>query len=284
CPNKCRDAPFERQNVKNHVKDECPLTEIDCPLHYAGCEVRLLRKDMPEHMTDTVTHLTLLATVTQSLLKENQKLRQTTEVLKKENQKLRQTTEVLKKENQKLRQTTEDLKKKNQKQEKEVEILREEMHQMKVMVGVFPIDLHVKYDKDKETIYLPSFYTHSSGYQMCITFYSNGHGDGKGTHVSLFTHLMQGPYDDHLKWPFRGEITVQIVNQTGDHSHVERTISYNDETPDDTAGRVTDKESANGWGFNFLAHTDLEYNAAKKTQYLKDGIIIVRVVEVIITQ
>jgi hypothetical protein len=27
CPNKCRDAPFERQNVNNHVKDECPLTE-----------------------------------------------------------------------------------------------------------------------------------------------------------------------------------------------------------------------------------------------------------------
>ncbi|CAI8054626.1 hypothetical protein GBAR_LOCUS29798 [Geodia barretti] len=37
-------------------------------------------------MTDTVTHLTLLATVTQSLLKENQELRQTTEDLKKENQ------------------------------------------------------------------------------------------------------------------------------------------------------------------------------------------------------
>ncbi|CAI8016373.1 TNF receptor-associated factor 4, partial [Geodia barretti] len=99
CPNKCRDAPFERQNVNNHVKDECPLTEVDCPLHYAGCEVRLPRKDMPEHMTDTVTHLTLLATVTQSLLKENQELRQTTEDLKKENQELRQTTEVLKKEN-----------------------------------------------------------------------------------------------------------------------------------------------------------------------------------------
>ncbi|CAI8037811.1 TNF receptor-associated factor 4, partial [Geodia barretti] len=93
CPNKCRDAPFERQNVNNHVKDECPLTEVDCPLHYAGCEVRLPRKDMPEHMTDTVTHLTLLATVTQSLLKENQELRQTTEDLKKENQKQQKQNE-----------------------------------------------------------------------------------------------------------------------------------------------------------------------------------------------
>ena len=103
--------------------------------------------------------------------------------------------------------------------------------------------------------------------------------------VSIFTCLMQGPYDDHLKWPFRGEITIQIVNQAGDHSHVEMTIRYNDETPDDIAGRVIDKERGEGTGFGkFLAHTNLEYNATKKTQYLKDDIIIVRVVRVKITQ
>ena len=95
---------------------------------------------------------------------------------------------------------------------------------------------------------------------------------------------MRGEYDHHLKWPFRGEITVQIVNQAGDHRHVEKTIHYNDETPDTSAGRVTDKESADGRGFYlFLAHTDLEYNAAKKTQYLKDDIIIIRVVSVSIS-
>ena len=88
-------------------------------------------------------------------------------------------------------------------------------------------------------------------------------------------------HDDRLKWPFRGEITVQIVNHAGDHSHIEKIIPYDDETPDDTAGGVTDKESAKGWGLNFLANTNLEYNATKKTQYLKDGIIIVRVVNVI---
>ncbi|CAI8054623.1 hypothetical protein GBAR_LOCUS29796, partial [Geodia barretti] len=54
---------------------------------------------MPEHMTDTVTHLTLLATVTQSLLKENQELRQTTEDLKTDNRELRMSFEDLKKEN-----------------------------------------------------------------------------------------------------------------------------------------------------------------------------------------
>ena len=191
-------------------------------------------------------------------------------------------TQSLVRENHELRQTTEDLKKENQKQEREFEILREEM---KLMVGGFPINFHVKYERETENIFLPSFYTHSYGYQIRIKFYPNGYGDSKGSHVSIYTHIMQGPYDDHLKWPFRGRITVQIVNQAGDHSHVENTITYDDKTPDTSAGRVTDKESGGGRGFpKFLAHTDLEYNATKKTQYLKDDIIIVRVVKVIITQ
>ena len=71
CPNKCREDIFKRQDIEKHVQNECPLTEINCPLHYAGCEERLPRKDMPDHTKDTATHLSLLATVTQSLLKEN---------------------------------------------------------------------------------------------------------------------------------------------------------------------------------------------------------------------
>ena len=44
------------------------------------------------------------------------------------------------------------------------------------------------------------------------------------------------------------------------------------------------KVRASGWGkHKFLAHTDLGYNAVKKTRYLKDNIIIVRVVRVKIT-
>ena len=277
CPNKCRDAPFERQNVKSHVKVECPLAEIDCPLHYAGCKVRLPRKDMPEHMTDTVTHLTLLATVTQSLFRENQELRQTTEDLKTENRELRMSFEDLKKENQEQQKLIQD---KQEITEGKVETLDKKM---KLALGDFPFDFPVNYVKERQ--YLPSFNTHSHGYKMCIEVDTNGFSSGKETHVSIFTQLMQGPYDDHLKWPFEGEITIQIVNQAGDHSHVEKTIHYNDKTSDTSAGRVTDKRKSKGWGKNkFLAHTDLEYNAARNIQYLKDGIIIVRVVKVVISQ
>ena len=72
------------------------------------------------------------------------------------------------------------------------------------------------------------------------------------------------------------------MNQGRDHDHIEKTFQYNDETQDDsTAGRVTMGERSEGWGFSkFLPHRNLEYNAAKKTQYLKDNHFIVSVVKI----
>ena len=319
CPNGCQDNLFERQEMELHLKEKCPLARVNCPLHYAGCEVRLPRKDMSEHMRDTVTHLTLLANVAQTLLKENQELKQQleampivtdvhyqelqkvteeSEALKKEVKKLQQNVNEHNKENQELRQNMDDLDKENQElkqhnqqlevkhqelqkaTQKEVEALKKEVCELKLTLGRFPIDFHVNYTINNDK-YMPSFVTHSHGYRMCIRVDANGNGDGEGTHVSIFTFLMQGRHDDHLKWPFRGEITIQIVNQVGDHGHVEETSCFDDSIADIYAGRVIGKERGVP---KFLAHTDLKYNAVKKTQYLKDDVIIVRVVRVKITQ
>ena len=63
------------------------------------------------------------------------------------------------------------------------------------------------------------FYTRSGGYKMCLEVRASGIGDGAGTHVSVFTHLMRGEFDSDLEWPFRGTITVKIVNQLEDKEH-----------------------------------------------------------------
>ena len=234
CPNGCEGITLKRQEVQKHFEQECPLAEVSCPLRYAGCEVRLPRKDLPEHMSDTVIHLTLLATVTQTLLKENNEL---------------------KRNNQQLERKQENM-------EEKIIALNEEMQNLKLGLGGFPIEYSVKYEKEGNVIYLHSFYTHPRGYRMCVQFYPNGFQVAKSTHVSLFVCIMQGEYDNHVKWPFRGEIIIQIVNQAGDHSHIEKVIPYSDETPADTAGRVTDKERAKGWGFlKILTLDNIDYNS-----------------------
>ena len=55
-------------------------------------------------------------------------------------------------------------------------------------------------------------------YRMCLKVHPGGIHKGKGSHVSC---LMKSPFDEYLKWPFRGEITIQIVNQSRDHEHRE---------------------------------------------------------------
>ena len=138
---------------------------------------------------------------------------------------------------------TQSLVKQNETLVKENQQLREEVDKLKVaftQCSGFPKVYHVK--KTDEEVYLPGFYTHENGYKMCLRVDPNGNGDAKGTHVSIHTYLMKGSYNHHLKWPFRGVITVQIVNQDGDHDHIEKTIPYNDQTPDSAAGRVTSGE------------------------------------------
>ena len=282
CPNKCyNDLLVERSKIEDHLNDECPLTKVSCPFAYAGCEVKLLRKDMPGHTADISVHFPLLASYTQEI---EQKLIATEKRFEEKQRAMeREFKEKLKvTENQ-----YEVLLEKQRATERNSTLLEEKLSMLEdaqQLKSALAIDFQVTFEK--KPIFLPPFLSHSHGYKMCINVYPNGIGNGQGTHVSVYTCLMQGPFDDQLKWPFRGEVTIQIINQAADQSHVERTIVYNNELRDNADCRVTGKDTRSvGWGYQrVLAHSDLNYNAAKNTQYLKDNIIIVRVVRVKLTQ
>ena len=63
--------------------------------------------------------------------------------------------------------------------------------------------------------YSEAFYTAPTlGYKACLR--CNYHLDSQGEpHVGLFLHLMQGPEDDLLDWPFSGRITLRLKSQLG---------------------------------------------------------------------
>ena len=66
---------------------------------------------------------------------------------------------------------------------------------------------------------------------MCLSIDTKGWGDGKDTHVSVGVHMMKGEIDSHLKWPFKGEITVQLVNQKeGGRDHEGKAVELSDAT------------------------------------------------------
>ena len=79
---------------------------------------------------------------------------------------------------------------------------------------VFSIDRFSVRKIHNEEWISPPFYTHNGGYKMCLSIFPNGKDGAKGNHVSLFLHMMQGEFDDHLKWPFPGAVfNITALNQ-----------------------------------------------------------------------
>ena len=143
-----------------------------------------------------------------------------------------------------------------------------------------------KHKRDGDTWYSPPFYTGPGGYKMCLRVYANGKGDGAGTHVSVYVYLMRGEHDDKLTWPFRGDITIQLVNQNRDQNHVENILDFTDENTaadDDISGRVTTGERAKrSWGFpTLISHPTLE-STAETEQYLKNDCMKFKVTKVVV--
>ena len=126
-----------------------------------------------------------------------------------------------------------------------------------------------EYQKDNEGWYSPCFYTHLNGYKMCLCVDANGHGSGKGTHLAVFVCLIRGEFDDQLKWPFRGNITVKLVNQEEDKDHVVKTVNFTSSISQKCCERVmVDGKCGKGQGYNqFLPLTRLQ------PKYLKNGCI-----------
>ena len=132
---------------------------------------------------------------------------------------------------------------------------------------VAPVELIMtdfeQHRKDDDEWFSPPFYTNPNGYKMCLKVAANGWAEGKGTHISVYVHTMRGEFDEQLKWPFRRDITVQMLNWEEPYA---RTISFDDTTVDFTASRVMYGERAEiGQGFcRFASHFDIQSKYLKK--------------------
>ena len=126
------------------------------------------------------------------------------------------------------------------------------------------MDNFEQHKEENDAWYSPPFYSHPQGYKLCLRVDANGYGSGEGTHIAVFAHLMVGEFDDILKWPFLGKVIVQLVDQEGGKDHIAQVIPFTDETPEEMAGRVTEGEKNEGWGYHkFVSHVELEQHFLK---------------------
>ena len=126
--------------------------------------------------------------------------------------------------------------------------------------------------------YSDPFYTHNKGYKMCLFVDAAGHGQGKGTHLSVFLYLMKGPHDDELTWPLKGKFEIKLLNQISNCEHHSWTLTYDNNIPDDYTNRVTEESrSKQGWGCpQYISNEDL-HRITPRCQFLKDDCLFFQV-------
>ena len=124
----------------------------------------------------------------------------------------------------------------------------------------------------------PAFYSHPQGYRFCLEIFPNGMGEAWGSDVSLYVCLMRGPFDDKLQWPFRGVVSVEILNQIRDRDHCQRHVVYSDTTPNTHAARPIRNERSVGNGIGlFLTHSSLGADDTQKVLYLHNDRLQIRI-------
>ena len=294
CTHKSKGCEWieELRELDNHLNSDppadkslqgCPFTLIKCPLNCASCEKGVCRKDVKSHVNDRLlSHVMMQSTRINTLEQQLQEYRNVTE----------ENNEHLNKRVTELETMVKELDVKNR--ELESEVKAQKLKGAAVISKVPPDQpiskqqpvTHVtgtykprgaeftmtdfeEYQKDNDVWHSPHFYTHPSGYKMCLEVYAAGESAGKGTHLSVYVRLMKGEFDDQLKWPFRGDITIKLLNQEDDKDHVIKTINFNSSTLEKCCQRVMTKERASyahGYGV-FLPLTELQ------PKYLKNDCI-----------
>lgn len=290
CPNQC-GVSTERQNLENHLKNECelrPPDKISCEFSFAGCSEMIPPDKMEEHLKEDVhIHLSLVATSHLSLRKRLMELQghfdENNKYIEKLQKEKREMQEQFQREIQEIRELRSEFGKLRMKQEQDqlsIEILQV---YSSILPIVFTLDDYEnrRVSGDMGWSSTP-FYTHFQGYRMCLWVDIGGNGPGKGIYISVFLSLMKGEYDAKLKWPFRGSIIVQLLNQRDEELPHTEVIKYHDHTPAATAGRVMEEgRMSKPWGKGkFVRHDELKSGGyVNKNDTLKFRVCRINVVE-----
>ena len=132
-----------------------------------------------------------------------------------------------------------------------------------------------KHKRDRQNWFSPPFYSEPRGYKMCLCVECKG-SLLRVEYLSVCVYLMRGEYDDSLVWPFRGDITVQVMNQSCDQNHLEWTWKLTGKSSISSFSRVTSGERArSGSVQHSLALVDF-----KNTTYIKGDCVKFRVIKV----
>ena len=327
CSNLSRGCKWEGMlgDLERHLDargGDCDYVTVQCDFSKVGCVVKLLRKEMPQHMNEnTQKHILLMLNTNSKISHDYEEqfchLQQQMKQNEQEMRKFQLHISELQLQLQQQEQQMVKMQVQNQEKDHEIATLKDNVSQLEAMLAQAndkTIAMGISYKDTQDWMkevndnvqklqaqkqlkipsvplpeftmfnfeerkragdgrdwYSPPFYTHPGGYKMCLRVRANGQFSGRGTHISLYIHLMHGEYDKSLQWPFQGAITVQLINWRREAAHITHTIHF-DNNPEFLHSCLYVDEGRNTTGRGIpqvIAHSKLPRNLTSDTEYLR---------------
>ena len=199
CPNECSGVKIERGMLQDHLV-KCPFQVVECEFSYVGCQEKVRRCDLVQHLSDNGVHHSALSSkmIHKKLLK----------TIEEKDRLLQEKDKMLALLLSEVRDSREENKCLLG------NIYRHTVDDDSVVLRVTMTDLEHKMD-NKLQWFSPPYYTKLHyGYKMgfVVDFLWEY---GTPGYLDIYSYMMKGHYDDHLQWPFQGTVAIQIVNRNG---------------------------------------------------------------------
>ena len=288
CPHKAEGCEWqgELRSLEQHVAQSCGLKVIQCDFSYAGCGAQLQRRIMSAHMKEGMeAHLSLLSLVVPNL---QTIVQQQGDLIKQMRDHIKQDRDQIKQQGDQIKQDRDQIKQQGDQMKLMADLIKQQGDQMKQMANRIkqlekpfpPVDIIMddfeQHKRSNDIWFSAPFYTHLGGYMMCLSVDANGVGVGEGTHVSVFVYLMRGEFDDLLKWPFRGDVTIQL--KTTDPPHYQDIVHLNNNLPNRCVCKPTKERNDDGWGYcQYMSHANLYAGG-----YLKDDKLVFCISDIVV--
>ena len=224
---------LQRRFLKTHLDQECLLARIDCEFKYAGCEVRLSRKEMPVHLEQsTHMHLRIVSEYYQRQLEDaTSQFQRSLSILETKVEQLQAEKSGLELEL------------------KEAKCIRVS-DEMQVLPVTFTMDKYFQRKLHSQTWISDHFYTSERGYALYLRVHPGGSGPLAtiAEYMSVYVHTMKGEFDKYLQWPLRRTLTIQLLSQDSDQHH-SRTLLI----------ELSKESSAGIWDFAYTVMLESRY-------------------------
>ena len=234
CPNTCGEQAIERGSLDVHLP-ECSVAKVECEFNYAGCETKLSRQDMERHMTESAHHHLSLLSAKIKAMKEYQE----------------------------------------QHRKRNTETIRELQKHAQICSSHYSPSLQISMFANRRKAgglwCSPPLYTHPGGHKFHVVVHLRGSKGSGGGHISVSMDSLKGEFDGQLLWPANTTITLQLLNQETDQSHLNVTKRFSWPRPSKTThvGFFSEK---------FISHGELsEFNPDTQTRYLLNDTVFFRV-------